>query len=155
MCHQAHVYGHSDYRVEKGVLTMGPVISKEAFLATDDAQYREVDVPGWGTVRIRSLSGAGRDTYMKAILQWQEDGTSRVKTADAEAHLLALTLVDEEGKPWFSNVEEGVKVLREKNAASLQKAFFVAMELSGLQEEAIEVAAEGLGETPSEEPGSS
>ena len=34
------------------------LISKEAFVALDDANYEEVDVPGWGTVRVRSLSGA-------------------------------------------------------------------------------------------------
>jgi len=130
------------------------LISKEAFLTLDDANYQEVDVPGWGTVRVRSLSGAGRDAYMKGIMEWKEDGTHVIKTEDSEARLLSLTLVDEAGDLWFSNSEEGVEVLRQKSAGSLQKAFYVAIQLSGLQEEAFEIAAENLDETTSGELGS-
>ena len=130
------------------------LISRDEFLAKDDATYKELDVPGWGTVRVRSLSGAGRDAYMKGILEWQADGTHTVKTEDSEARLLSVTLVDEEGNLWFDELEEGVQVLRQKNAGSLQKAFYAAMELSGLQEEAVEVAAENLDETTSGEHGS-
>ena len=131
-----------------------PIISKADFLAQDDANYREVEVPGWGTVRVRSLSGAGRDVYMKGIMEWKPDGTHTVKTEDSEARLLAVTLVDEEGNLWFDDAEQGVEILRKKNAGSLQKAFYAAMELSGLQEEAMEVAAENLEETTNGEHGS-
>ncbi len=130
------------------------LISKADFLATDDATYKDVEVPGWGTVRVRSLSGAGRDTYMKGIMEWKADGTHTVKTEDSEARLLAVTLVDGEGKLWFDNVEEAVKLLREKSAGSLQKAFYAAMELSGLQAEDAEEAAVNLDETTNEDPGS-
>ncbi len=130
------------------------VISKEAFLATDDATYEEVEIPNWGTVRVRNLSGAGRDIYMKHLLEYQADGSQRIKSDDSEARLLALTLVDEEGKLWFPKVEEGVKALRQKSVGSLQKAFTAAMKLSGLEEEDMEEAAENLEETTSEEHGS-
>ena len=130
------------------------LISKADFLAQDDATYGEIEVSGWGTIRVRSLSGVGRDIYMKGIMEWKEDGTHRVKTEDSEARLLSVTLVDEDGKLWFDTVEEGVKLLREKNAGSLQTAFMAAMELSGLQEEDLPDAVENLDETPSEEHGS-
>lgn len=125
------------------------IISKVEFLAKNDVTYKEVDVPGWGTVRVRSLSGAGRDVYMKGIMEWHADGTSTVKTEDAEARLLAVTLVDEEGNLWFGNVEEGVEILRQKSAGSLQKAFYAAMHLSGLQDEATDVVAENSEEITS------
>ena len=76
------------------------LIQKAEFLAKDDSAYEDVEVPNWGTVRVRSLTGAGRDAYLQGILELQADGTHRTKTEDSEARLLALTLVDEEGKPW-------------------------------------------------------
>ncbi len=86
------------------------LVSKEDFLAKDDANYIEIEVPSWGRIRVRSLSGAGRDRYLQDILQW-EDGVATPKTEDSEALLLALTLVDEDGKLWFDNVEEGVNIV--------------------------------------------
>ena len=131
------------------------LISKETFLALDDKNYEELAVPGWGTVRLRSLSGAGRDAYLKIVLEHRDDGTTVVRDpGDSEARLLAMTLVDEEGNLWFNDVEEGVKILREKGSGSLQRAFQVALELSGLHGEAVEAAEENLDETPSGETGS-
>jgi hypothetical protein len=130
-------------------------ISKADFLAHDDAAYEEVEVPHWGIVRVRSLSGAGRDQYLRHAFDKTAEGSLVPKTEDAEARLLALTLVDEEGKPWFQDVEEGVRVLREKNAGSLQKAYFAALKLNSLAEGDLEEAAANLDETPNVEPGSS
>ena len=131
------------------------VISKADFLSRDDASYEEVDVPHWGTVRVRSLSGAGRDRYIQGQRVEDKDGTLIMKTEDAEARLLALTLVDEEGNLWFDDVEEGVRILREKNAGALQKAYFAALKLNGLTEDDLEEARVNLDETPSDELGSS
>ena len=131
------------------------LITKDAFLAQDDAAYETVEVPNWGSVRVRSLTGAGRDNYMRGIMELRPDGTHSVKTEDAEARLLALTLVDEEGNLWFDDIEEGVRILRERNAGSLQKAYFVALKLNSLAEGDLEEALENLDETPSDGPGSS
>ena len=131
------------------------LIQKAEFLANDDSAYEDVEVPNWGTVRVRSLTGAGRDTYLQGILELQADGTHRTKTEDSEARLLALTLVDEEGTPWFEDLEEGVRILRDRNAGSLQTAFVAAMKLNSLYEEDLEAAAENLDGTPNVEPGSS
>ena len=129
------------------------LVSKEDFLAKDDANYIEIEVPSWGRIRVRSLSGAGRDRYLQDILQW-EDGVATPKTEDSEALLLALTLVDEDGKLWFDNVEEGVNILRQKDVGALQTVFEAAMKLSGLRQGDVVEAAENLDETPNEEHGS-
>ena len=92
---------------------------------------------------------------MRGIMELRSDGTHSVKTEDAEARLLALTLVDEDGNLWFDDVEEGVRILRERNAGSLQKAYFAALKLNSLAEGDLEEALENLDETPSDEPGSS
>lgn len=127
-----------------------PLVSKADFLAKDDAAYEEVEIPNWGDVRLRSLSGAGRDTYLRGIMEVAPDGTRKFKTEDAEARLLAVSLVDEQGNLWFDNVDEGVRVLRDRNADSLQKAFNVALRLNALSAEAVEEAVASLDETQSE-----
>ena len=99
------------------------LISKQQFLEQNDTSYEEVCVPHWGTIRLRSLDGKGRDQYLNNAFTRGEDGTLTAKIEDGESYLLALTMVDENGALWFDNVEEGVRVLREKNVGSLQIAF--------------------------------
>jgi len=126
-----------------------PLVSKADFLAIDDAAYEEVEVANWGNVRLRSMTGADRDNYLRATVEVQSDGTRKFKTEDAEARLLALSLVDENGVPWFDNVDEGVRFLRLRNSGSLQKAFSVALRLNSLGAEAVEEAVASLDATPS------
>jgi len=125
------------------------VLTREAFLQLDDSLYREVEIPRWGTARIRSLTGSARDNYIKAQGIRTIEGIPQMNTEDAEARLLALTLVDADGELLFPDVDEGIRVLRDKNAQSLQKAYYVALELAGLQEEAVAKAEELLEETQS------
>lgn len=132
-----------------------PLVSKADFLAKDDSVYEQVEIPNWGEVRLRSLTGAGRDSYLRGIMETAADGTRKFKTEDAEARLLAVSLVDEQGNLWFDNVEEGVNALRKRNADSLQRAFNVALRLNSLSAEAVEEARASLDETQSVELGSS
>ena len=73
----------------------------------------------------------------------------------AQSGFVQGRVVDEEGNLWFDDVEEGVRILRERNAGALQKAYFAALKLNGLAEEDLEEARRNFDETPSDELGSS
>jgi len=131
---------------------MPTLISKDAFVAKDDAEYVHVDVPAWGMVRLKSLTGRARDIYYSTQFE-TKDGEPEFRMQDSAARLLALSLCDEEGNLWFADPEEGVRVLREKSSGALQKAFEAAMKLNGLAPGDIGESVENLDSTQSGETG--
>lgn len=107
------------------------VLTKAAILAAADIQTREVCVPEWGgSVMVRGLDGAGRDKYDSQIIG--EDG--KADLANARASLVAMSVVDEDGKLLFT--ADDVAALGAKSAAALERVVSVAQELSGLVEPA-------------------
>lgn len=111
------------------------LLNKEAILNVKDTHQEVVHVEEWGGhVCIRAMSGAERDDFRAAI-----EGKDTSLVGQFEAPLLALTLVDEEGKRLFSI--DDVEALRAKSAKVLDKLTQIAMRVNGMTEEAQEEAA--------------
>lgn len=107
------------------------LLTKEQILQAVDRKYEEVECPEWGgMVRVQSLSGAERDRFETSVLVGK--GKNRdVNLSNLRSKLVALTVVDAEGKLIFT--EQDIKALGEKNAAALDRVFSLAQDLSGLK----------------------
>lgn len=103
---------------------------KEEILALADDQRQPVEVPEWGkTLYVRVMSARARDA-------WQADMAERGKKGDgavmenARARFIALTVVDQDGKPVFSL--EDAEALGEKSAKAIDRLFNAATALNKL-----------------------
>jgi hypothetical protein len=111
-------------------------LSKEAILSASDIDYEVVDVPEWGgKVRIKTLTGDERDAYEQSLID-QRGNVLGPKLAGAQARLVALTAVDDEGNRLFADSD--VKALGAKSAQALNRVFEVSMRLSRLTQQDVE-----------------
>lgn len=123
---------------------MSNLLTREAILDAPDINTEDVAVPEWGgTVRVKGLTGAGRDRF-EAAMVGQSQGKGRNKSRQVNldnirARMAALSIVGEDGDRLFS--EADVRSLGEKSAAALQRVFDVAQRLSGLSEDDVEELA--------------
>lgn len=112
------------------------LLTRDAILQAQDLPTERVVVPEWnGEVLVRALTGAERDTFEQSIVE-QRGKSTRMNLQNLRAKLVALTVVDEEGKRLFS--DEDAKLLGQKSAAALNRVFEVAQRLSGLTPEDVE-----------------
>ena len=110
------------------------LLDREAILGAKDTHQEVVQVEEWGGhVCIRAMTGAERDDFRTAI-----EGTETSLVGKFEAPLLALTLVDEEGKRLFTI--DDVEALRAKSAKVLDRLTQIAMRVNGMTVEAQEEA---------------
>lgn len=115
------------------------LLTRDAILQAQDLPTERVVVPEWnGEVLVRALTGAERDTFEQSIVE-QRGKSTRMNLQNLRAKLVALTVVDEEGKRLFS--DEDAKLLGQKSAAALNRIFEVAQRLSGLRDEDVEELA--------------
>jgi len=129
---------------EKPVVLLG----RDAILKADDLPAEDVLVPEWGgTVRVRGLTGTGRDEYW-ASLTVERDGQQVVDSANATAKLVARCAVGEDGEPLFT--QRDVSALGERSGAALNRVFEVATRLSGISDSDMAEAGKGSLNTPSE-----
>lgn len=129
------------------------LLDRSAIESADDIPTEDVYVPEWdGTVRLRGLTGAQRDAYEASVVEMKGE-TRRFKLQNLRARLVALCLIDEEGRQLFSG-PAAVNALGDKSAKALDMLFDKARRLSGLTEDDIEELAEDFGSGPSDEDGS-
>lgn len=121
-------------------------MADEALLSIDqieqveDTVFVTIPVPEWkGSVRIGSLSG-------EQILEWVEKNGEAVAGKTAGIRLLALSLVDADGKR-IGTVDTATK-LGAKNAGVLTRLVNQARDLNGLREPTA-AAKNGSGEASS------
>ena len=108
------------------------LLNKDQIKSVSDLETQEVDVPEWGgTVRLKSLTGTERDRFEASVVQGQGRNTT-VNMQNLRAKLVALSAIDEQGNPLFT--EEDVKWLGGKSAKALNRLFNAAQSLSGLSE---------------------
>lgn len=101
-------------------------LSKLEILQADDLPIQEIQVPHWGGfVRIRSLTSEERDRFEFAIEEDKKAGKVNVR-----ARLVALVVVDENGKQIFSDLE--AQLLARKNGAAMDLIFDAAAKANGL-----------------------
>ena len=111
------------------------LLNREAILNVKDTHQEVVDVPEWGgSVCIRAMTGAERDDFRAAI-----EGAETSLVGKFEAPLLALTLVDVEGKRLFTI--DDVEALRAKSAAVLDRLAQIALRVNRMSDGAQEEAA--------------
>ena len=104
------------------------MLTKEQILQADDLKQETVEVPEWGgSVIVRTISGTERDNFEIACAK-DKNTTRKV----IRGRLLALCLVDEDGKRLFSDSDAAA--LGEKSATALDRAFEVAARLNGIGE---------------------
>lgn len=134
------------------------MLTRADILEADDRKTEDIDVPAWGgTLRIRSMTGAERDSYEASGIVWgkNEQGSpvvDSVSTDNMRARLVALTAIGEDGARLFS--ERDIVALGAKNAEVLNAAFDVARRLSGITKEDVEALSAGLKGAPSAPSGS-
>ncbi|OSM43459.1 hypothetical protein [Nesterenkonia sp. PF2B19] len=118
------------------------LLSKSDILGADDLPTRDVEVPEWGgTVRVRGLTGQGRDAFeMKMAASRKNLGA----VDDVRASLAAKCIVGEDGERMFTDKE--VVQLGRKSGAALDRVYGAIRELSGMDEGAAEEAVEDFGE---------
>ena len=106
------------------------ILDKAAILKAKDIVTEEVEVPEWGgSVLVKSLTGAERDSFEQSILIKRGDRYD-ANMSMVRAKLAAVSIVDEEGQRLFGDGD--IKALAAKNAAALDRIFTVASRLSGI-----------------------
>jgi hypothetical protein len=128
---------------------MTHLLNRDQILAAEDLQHQDVPVPEWGgTVRIRGLTGDERDAYEITMMKNREAADKGDLTdAHIRAALVAMSIVDEEGKRLFSIAD--IKALGSKSAAALDRCYNVAQKLARLSAADIEELKGNSGAVPS------
>lgn len=110
------------------------LMTKDEILAVNDREHEDVEVPGWGTVRLRVMSGIERAEIEK---RFSDQGTAMRDPAGFRGQLLVRTIVDDDDKPVF--VETDIKPLMAKSAAPLECLFEHACRMNGFTGKDVEV----------------
>lgn len=127
------------------------LFTKSEILEAKDLEFEDVPVPEWGAgkeVRLMSLTGTQRDSFEDKSLV-QKGANAKMNLVNMRARLLALCIVDENGKRMFSDID--VNLLGQKNAKVLERLFSKAQEMNGMTEKDVEDLTEGFSEGPNED----
>ncbi len=115
---------------------MGKLLKRDEILEAQDIATERVEVPEWGgDVLVRGMSGSERDQFEESILE-RHGKRREVSLRDIRAKLVAIAVVDEQGRQIFT--EGDVAALTCKSAAALQRVFTAAQRLSGLSDQDVE-----------------
>lgn len=117
----------------------------------DDTPSEIVDVPEWGVkVLVRGFSLGAKDDFLASILDTE---TKQTNIKAFNVGVLVGTAYDPTtGEKLFS--EADIPVLKEKSAAIIQRLVDSGTRLSGLTDDAVEIAAKKSSSTENEEPNS-
>lgn len=111
-------------------------LTRDQILQCADIQTESVEVPEWGgAVLVKGLSGAERDSLEAAIVEVR-GRKQRLHLENTMARLVAMSVVDENGKRLFTNGD--IEALGKKSSAALQRVCQVAQRLSGLTQDDLE-----------------
>lgn len=120
--------------------------SKQQIFAINDMMYEDLFVPQWNTtVRLRSLTGFERDTFEQSLID-QRGKRNKLDMRNARAKLVALCVVDQDGKRLFDDNEIGI--LGTKNAAALDTIYERASAMCGLSDDDMEELTGNLKDDP-------
>ena len=127
---------------------MSKFLTKEQILGLDDLPIEEMYVSQWKTsVRLRTPSSRERDNFEKDIFGTTKnlnDVAVQVNRLDNfRAKLVALVLVDENGKRMFNDPKEVIE-LGKKSAAAMDAIFGRAQKICGITKEDVEDMTKNL-----------
>lgn len=114
-------------------------LTRDLILSALDLPTVDVVCPEWGgTVKVRAMTGAERDSFEAAMMVVDEKKeTRRDKMLNLRARLCAQVIVGEDGvTAVFSDVD--VMALGKKSARALNRVFNEARKLSGFTEKDVE-----------------
>lgn len=120
------------------------LLTRDQILTADDLQTKDVYVSQWGgSVRVRTMTAGERDIFEQMIFSGKDKAERR---DNVRAAMLALTIVDDQGKRLFS--EDHVKRLAGKSAAAVDKVFTEVQRLNAMSDEDVEAIAKNSEGTP-------
>jgi hypothetical protein len=123
------------------------LLTRQQILEVEDIKTEDVEVPEWGgTVRVRGLSGTGRDAWETEM--FGKDGKSTT-LENARAKLVSRCLVDEEGQLIFTGAD--ITALGKKSAVALDRVFTVCKRLNGIGKEDLDEIVGNSNSGPSED----
>jgi hypothetical protein len=103
-------------------------LSKLDILKVKELKRELVNVPEWGgDVWVQEMTGVQRDRFDTWVVEKKETGGMRLR-------IVIATVVDEEGKPMFSDID--IPDLASKSGKAIERLSDVGMRLSGMTEEA-------------------
>jgi hypothetical protein len=112
------------------------LLTRDQILQISDIQTERVEVPEWGgAVLVITLTGAERDALEAAIVE-VKGRKKKLHLENTMARLVAMSVVDENGKRLFSTGD--IQALGKKSSAALQRVCEVAQRLSGLTQDDLE-----------------
>lgn len=116
--------------------TQANVLTRDAIMKSVDYTVEEVNVPKWGgTVRLRSLTGKGRDEFEAAVTK--SSGTpGQVDIRGLKALLLTMTIVDSDDQLVFT--KDDVDLINEKSSDVIESLWEVVQKMNGIGEEGLE-----------------
>ncbi|TVS15198.1 MAG: hypothetical protein EA417_13805 [Gammaproteobacteria bacterium] len=117
------------------------LLTKKEVLAADDRATEIVEVPEWGgAVRVQALDAWQQSKYEQSLFDTRLDERGKVQVTSRRegenVRLAALGIVEEDGKPMFTEAE-----LRTKSAAAVNRCAAAIRRLSGMDTASKEKAA--------------
>ena len=127
---------------------MADLITREAFFAKRSLPRETVHIPELGgDVIVQGLTGKQRDQYEASCVQ-TKNGQRTFNLLDARAKLIALSVVNEDGKRFFEGSD--VAGISAMPAAIVDRIFAVAQRLSGITQQDVEDLGKLFSDDPDE-----
>lgn len=118
------------------------LLTREDILGADDLDFEYVDVPEWGgTVKIRALTSKEKDLYQISLIK-NPGKSEEINLANATAKLVALSIIDEEGRSVFGT--QDVIALGQKSGSALSLCYEACQRLSAVSDQDIKDLTENL-----------
>lgn len=119
------------------------MLTKEEILAHNQPERRAVHVPEWdGDVCIQEMTGTQRDAWEGAM----QSKDTAARAVNFRARYLVRVLVDEAGKPMFTEAE--AEALGKVGAKVLDRLFDIALEVNGVRQKDAEELEKNSATTP-------
>lgn len=100
-------------------------MNRETFISRAKLKTRDIDIPDLGIVKVRELSAAQVSAYASEAKAGKEE-------IDLLASLVIGSVVDESGKPIFSDTDQDRKVVRDMPLSILKAVAETAADLAGI-----------------------
>ena len=114
------------------------MLTRDQILSLKDLPEKVIDVPEWGgAVRIRSLTLPERFRWLK-LQAAQPEGDYEAVLTKASLPMITWSVIDEEGKPLFTEADIGE--LGRRHPDAIQFVAGEILKLSGLGRDSVEEA---------------
>ena len=107
------------------------VLSKEKLLALPANKTTTVDVPEWGSIRLRYLSGLDR-------AELERMSTGKLDPVRFRQRLISMSVANEDGSPMLNDTE--AKLVLEKSGSQVEHLCEVILELNSIGGDSVEDA---------------